>query len=78
MVIKPGREEPWTPFRLIQAFIAAGAPAEAFGFYPTDHEGSGEVVKLSGRNLVFGDVNMVTVDEVTKLMGGDMSGRVSR
>ena len=63
VVIKPGREEPWTPYRLIQAFIAAGAPAEAFGFYPTDHEGSGEVVKLSGRNLVFGDVAMAKMYE---------------
>ena len=35
VMIKPGREEPWTPYRLIQAFIAAGCPAEAFGFYPT-------------------------------------------
>ena len=45
VIIKPGREEPWTPFRLIQAFIAAGAPAEAFGFYPTDHEGAGAAVR---------------------------------
>ena len=59
VIIKPGREEPWTPFRLIQAFIAAGAPAEAFGFYPTDHEGSGEVMKLCGRALIFGDANTV-------------------
>jgi len=55
VIIKPGREEPWTPYRLIQAFIAAGAPAEAFGFYPTDHEGSGEVLKSCGRALLFGD-----------------------
>ena len=59
VVIKPGREEPWTPFRLIQAFIAAGAPAEAFSFYPTDHEGSGEVMKLCGRALIFGDAGTV-------------------
>ena len=39
VMIKPGKDEPWTPYRLIQAFIAAGAPPEAFGFYPTDHEG---------------------------------------
>ena len=63
VIIKPGREEPWTPYRLVQAFIAAGAPAEAFGFYPTDHEGSGEVVKLCGRNLVFGDVNIAKMYE---------------
>jgi len=57
VIIKPGREEPWTPYRLIQAFIAAGCPAEAFGFYPTDHEGAGEVLKLCGRALIFGDKN---------------------
>jgi Aldehyde dehydrogenase family len=55
VVIKPGKEEPWTPYRLIQAFIAAGAPAEAFGFYPTDHEGAGEILRSCGRALIFGD-----------------------
>jgi acyl-CoA reductase-like NAD-dependent aldehyde dehydrogenase len=57
VIIKPGREEPWTPFRLIQAFIAAGGPAEAFGFYPTDHEGAGEILRTCGRSLIFGDKN---------------------
>lgn len=57
VVIKPGKEEPWTPYRLIQAFIAAGCPAEAFGFYPTDHEGAGEVLRACGRALIFGDKN---------------------
>jgi acyl-CoA reductase-like NAD-dependent aldehyde dehydrogenase len=55
VIIKPGREEPWTPFRLIQSFIAAGVPAEAFGFYPTDHEGAAEILKSCGRALIFGD-----------------------
>src|ERR1051326_3614487 len=55
VILKPGREEPWTPYRLIQAFIAAGCPPEAFGFYPTDHEGAGEILKSCGRALVFGD-----------------------
>jgi acyl-CoA reductase-like NAD-dependent aldehyde dehydrogenase len=57
VILKPGREEPWTPYRLIQALIAAGCPAEAFGFYPTDHEGSAEILRSSGRALVFGDKN---------------------
>lgn len=30
------------------------------------------------KHTVFGDFNMVTIAEVTKLMGGDVSGRVSR
>jgi acyl-CoA reductase-like NAD-dependent aldehyde dehydrogenase len=55
VVIKPGREEPWTPWRLIQAFVAAGCPAEAFGFYPADHEGAAEILRGCGRALVFGD-----------------------
>lgn len=55
VIIKPGKEEPWTPFRLIQAFIAAGVPAEAFGFYPTDHEGASTILNTCGRALIFGD-----------------------
>ncbi len=54
VVIKPGREEPWTPYRLIQAFIAAGCPPEAFGFYPTDHEGAEAVLQHCERALIFG------------------------
>ena len=59
LVLKPGREEPWTPFRIIQSFIAAGIPAEAFSFYPTDHEGSAAVMDASTRALIFGDVGTV-------------------
>jgi acyl-CoA reductase-like NAD-dependent aldehyde dehydrogenase len=55
VLLKPGRDEPWTPYRLIQAFIAAGCPAQAFGFYPTDHEGAGEILRTCGRAVVFGD-----------------------
>jgi hypothetical protein len=56
LVLKPGTAEPWTPYRLIQAFIKAGAPEEAFGFYPTDHAGAGEILRRCGRAMVFGDV----------------------
>jgi len=55
VILKPGREEPWTSWRIIQALIAAGCPAEAFGFYPTDHEGAAEILRGCSRALVFGD-----------------------
>ncbi len=55
VILKPGRDEPWTPYRIIQALIAAGCPPEAFGFYPTDHEGAAEILRTCGRALVFGD-----------------------
>ncbi len=59
VVLKPGREDPWTPWRIIQAFIAAGAPPQAFSFYPTDHEGSNALMELAQRALIFGDENTV-------------------
>ena len=55
VVIKPGKDEPWTPYRLLQAFITAGVPAEAFGFYPTDHDGAATILTHCGRALIFGD-----------------------
>ena len=54
LVLKPGREEPWTPYRIAQAFIAAGAPAEAFSFYPTDYVGANEILVRCGRSMLFG------------------------
>ncbi len=57
LVLKPGSAEPWTPYRVIQAFVAAGVPKQAFGFYPTDHAGAGEILRRCGRGMVFGDVS---------------------
>lgn len=57
IVLKPGREEPWTPFRMIQSYIAAGMPAEAFGFYPTDHGGAATLIERVDRAMLFGDVS---------------------
>lgn len=54
VVLKPGREEPWTPYRLIEAFAAAGVPRSAFGFYPTDHAGAGELLRTVDRSMLFG------------------------
>ena len=55
LVLKPGSAEPWTPYRIIQAFIHAGAPREAFSFYPTDHAGAGEILRGCQRGIIFGD-----------------------
>ncbi len=54
IVLKPGREEPWTPYRLIQAFAAAGIPPEAMGFYPTGHAGAGALLQNVDRSMLFG------------------------
>jgi acyl-CoA reductase-like NAD-dependent aldehyde dehydrogenase len=57
IVLKPGREEPWTPLRMIESYIAAGMPREAFGFYPTDHGGAATLIERVDRAMLFGDVS---------------------
>ena len=57
LVLKPGAAEPWTPYRMIQALIHAGAPPEVFGYYPADHAGAAEILRRCGRGMVFGDVS---------------------
>ncbi len=55
VAIKPGSEEPLTPWRIIQAMIAAGCPAEAFAYYPAGHDGAGALMESCGRAIIFGD-----------------------
>ncbi len=59
VMLKPGREDPWTPWRIINALLAAGCPAEAFGFYPTDHEGAGVILSECQRVILFGDARTI-------------------
>ena len=55
LVLKPGSQEPWTPFRIAQALLAAGCPPPAVGFYPTDYAGAAEILLRTGRSMLFGD-----------------------
>ena len=59
LVLKPGSAEPWSPFRIAQAFMKAGCPPEAFCYYPADHAGAGEILRRTGRSMFFGDVSAV-------------------
>jgi acyl-CoA reductase-like NAD-dependent aldehyde dehydrogenase len=59
LVLKPGAAEPWTPYRLIEAFARAGVPREAFSYYPTDHAGAGVILERTGRGMMFGDASSV-------------------
>jgi acyl-CoA reductase-like NAD-dependent aldehyde dehydrogenase len=55
LVLKPGRQEPWTPMRVAQALIAAGCPRQAISFYPTDYSGAAEILLRCDRSMLFGD-----------------------
>ena len=55
--MKPGRDEPWDTLSVDTGVICSRCtPKEAFGFYPTDHEGAGDILRANcGRALIFGD-----------------------
>lgn len=55
VILKPGREEPWTPWRIIESMVKAGFPREAFSFLPCGHDGSALIVRRAGRVMMFGD-----------------------
>ncbi|WP_417729906.1 aldehyde dehydrogenase family protein [Rosistilla oblonga] len=54
LALKPGSQEPWTPYRMVAAFIEAGVPAEAFSLYPGGHDAGGALLAKCSRSMVFG------------------------
>lgn len=54
LLLKPGPQEPWTPYRMAAAFTQAGVPKEAIAIYPGGGEMGAEVVRRSNRTMIFG------------------------
>jgi acyl-CoA reductase-like NAD-dependent aldehyde dehydrogenase len=54
LVLKPGPQEPWTPYRMAQAFFQAGIPRQAIAIYPGLGEVGAAVLAHCPRNLIFG------------------------
>lgn len=54
LLLKPGPQEPWTPYRMAAAFSQAGIPAEAIGIYPGGAAMGAEVVSQCRRTMIFG------------------------
>lgn len=58
VVLKPGRDDPWTPYRIAQSLIKAGCPRSAISFLPTTHDGAHALLALAGRSQLFGDASI--------------------
>jgi acyl-CoA reductase-like NAD-dependent aldehyde dehydrogenase len=54
LVLKPGPQEPWTPYRMTQAFYQAGIPKQAIAIYPGLGDVGAAVLNSCPRNLIFG------------------------
>src|SRR6202163_534307 len=54
LVLKPGPQEPWTPYRMAQSFIQAGVPKQAIAIYPGMGDVGAAVLAHCPRSLIFG------------------------
>jgi acyl-CoA reductase-like NAD-dependent aldehyde dehydrogenase len=59
LVLKPGPQEPWTPYRMAAAFFEAGVPRETISIYPGGAEMGAEVVNRCRRVKIFGSTETV-------------------
>jgi len=59
LVLKPGPQEPWTPWRMSQAFFQAGIPKQAISIYPGQADAGAAVLNHCPRSLIFGSTATV-------------------
>ena len=59
LVLKPGPQEPWTPYRMAAALFEAGIPREAISVYPGGGEIGAAVVDSCQRTMLFGGQSTV-------------------
>ena len=59
LVMKPGGQEPWTPYRMAAAMVEAGIPAEAIGLYPGATDVGAAILSSCKRSMIFGSAKTV-------------------
>lgn len=59
LLLKPGSQEPWTPYRMAAAFMAAGIPGEAIAMYPGGHDVGQTLLTRCQRSMIFGSAQTV-------------------
>jgi acyl-CoA reductase-like NAD-dependent aldehyde dehydrogenase len=59
LVLKPGPQEPWTPYRMTAAFVEAGIPKGTVSVYPGGGDVGAAVLDACSRSVVFGGTSTV-------------------
>ncbi len=73
LMLKPGSQEPWTPYRIAAAFVEAGIPREAIAIYPgAGAEIGGAILSSCHRSMIFGGPQ--TVDQYAGNPGVQVHG----
>jgi len=59
LVMKPGGQEPWTPYRMAAAMVEAGIPPECIGLYPGATDVGAAILAGCRRSMIFGSAKTV-------------------
>ena len=59
LVMKPGSQEPWTPYRMAAAMVEAGIPPEAICLYPGATDVGASILNNCRRSMIFGSAKTV-------------------
>jgi acyl-CoA reductase-like NAD-dependent aldehyde dehydrogenase len=59
LVMKPGSQEPWTPYRMAAAMVEAGIPPEAISLYPGSTDVGAGILAACRRSMIFGSAKTV-------------------
>jgi acyl-CoA reductase-like NAD-dependent aldehyde dehydrogenase len=59
LVMKPGSQEPWTPYRMAAAMMEAGIPPAAIGLYPGATDVGAAILAGCRRSMIFGSARTV-------------------
>jgi acyl-CoA reductase-like NAD-dependent aldehyde dehydrogenase len=59
LVMKPGGQEPWTPYRMAAAMVEAGIPAEAISICPGATDVGAAILAGCRRSMIFGSAKTV-------------------
>lgn len=72
LVMRPGSQEPWTPYRMAAAMIEAGIPSEAISLYPGPTDVAAAILNGCRRSMIFGSAK--TVDQYRANPGVQVHG----
>lgn len=72
LVLKPGPQEPWTPYRISEAFFQCGVPRQSIALYPGLGDVGAAVLQSCPRNLIFGGT--ATVEQYKSNPGVQVHG----
>jgi acyl-CoA reductase-like NAD-dependent aldehyde dehydrogenase len=59
LALKPGSQEPWTPYRITAALVESGIPAQCISLYPGGHDAGPALLASCARSMIFGSAETI-------------------